>query len=534
MSPVRTIAAGTFAAALIAGVPIGALSMPNPAQTIAAPTNVRPARSAADCVAHEPFGRAPLCATLFHPGSTLFLMWDWQPGSGLATLDGYRIYRVDGGRKQLVTTVAHKQTETFAELPLPAGGGYPGTCYAAAAFAGAAESTVSLPFCVDGAPSATPAPKQPATPVPTPTPKQSTPAPRSATAMPAPAATAAAQTGGLLGMQRAAAIGPLPTPTPKPKFVETSATRIAATSQIALLAPANVHGAAGYQECAAHVGALGALICPDMVKNGNVLLVWDWSGPASGPNAAIDGYRVYRVDGGLKQLVDTVPNKKDQTLSNVPKPAGGYGGKCYATAAYAGSRESALSPAFCPNGGSAATTTRLPASQTRSVAQTRRNFGSNSPDNGLIVGFEYFADKELLGDNYANRIHRAAFAFDVSGLRNRRLVRAVLRFTIALSYGAGNNHSCTTDIDTGTEFWWSSGGWLASAHDSEPNAGYQIEPGETGPEISADVTNVVAPWLSGAPNYGFVLKNRDENLGAFTNKTCLTTYTNPTLELTYY
>ncbi len=44
----------------------------------------------------------------------------------------------------------------------------------------------------------------------------------------------------------------------------------------------------------------------------------------------------------------------------------------------------------------------------------------------------------------------------------------------------------------------------------------------------------MTPWLSGSPNYGFVLKNRDENLGTFTNKNCLTTYTNPTLELTYY
>jgi hypothetical protein len=531
MTSVRSHAARILALALTAGLPIGAFAAPpvGPiAPKIASPTNVRPARSASDCVAHEPFGRAPLCATMFHPGN-LFLMWDWQPGTGLTALDGYRIYRVDGGLKQLVATVVHTQTETFAELPLPIGGGYAGKCYAVAAFAGAAESDVSRQFCTDGAPSAAPPPKSPApTPAPTTTPRGATPAPT-------PAVTATPQLGSLINMQRRAA-APMQTPTPasKPKFVETTATRIAASSQLNVVAPFNVRSANGYQECAAHVGTIAALICPDMVKNGNVLLVWDWNGPASGPNAVIDGYRVYRVDGSRKDLVDTVRNKKDQTLSVVPKPAGGYTGKCYAATAYAGSRESALSETFCAGGGSAAVTTRLPANHVRSTAQTRRNFGSNSPDSGLIVGFEYFADKQLLGDNYANRIHRAAFAFDVSGLQNRHLVRATLRFTIASSYGAGNNHSCTTDIDTGTEFWWTAGGWLASAHDSAANAGYQIEPGETGPEIAVEVTRVVAPWLTGAPNYGFVLKNRDENLGAFTNKTCVTTYSNPTLELTYY
>ena len=461
-------------------------------------------------------------------------MWDWQPGTGPAALDGFRVYRVDRGLKKLEATAPNKQGETIVELPLPPGGsgGYSGKCYAVVAFVGTAESAPSEPFCaaVAVAPMATAAPQQP-----TPAPKQSTPAPKNAT--PAPA-TATPQAGGLIAMQRArsAAIA-VPTPAPKLKLVESTTTRIVAASQLALTAPVNVHSASGPQECAAHVGTLGALICPDMVKNGNVLLVWDWSGPASGPNAAIDGYRVYRVDGGLKQIVDTVANKKDQTLSLVPKPAGGYTGKCYAATAYAGARESAFSPAFCAGGGSAATTTRLPASHVRSVAQTRQNFDLAHSDTGLVVGFEYFADKELLGDNWSNRIHRSAFAFDVSGLQNRRLVRATLRFTIASSGGTGfgNNHSCTTDIDAGTEFWWTSGGWLVSAHDNpSPNSGYRLEPGETGPDISVDVTQMVAPWLSGSPNYGFILKNRDENLGAFTNKTCITIYTNPTLELTYY
>ena len=41
-------------------------------------------------------------------------------------------------------------------------------------------------------------------------------------------------------------------------------------------------------------------------------------------------------------------------------------------------------------------------------------------------------------------------------------------------------------------------------------------------------------WMRGEPNFGFVLRNADENLNAFTNKSCITRYTEPGLELTYY
>ncbi len=248
-----------IAVALIAGIPAGAFAAPSPVASgpnIAAPTNVRTAISASDCVAHEPFGRAPLCATIFHPGNA-FLMWDWPPGTGAAALDGYRIYRVDRGLEKLEATAPNKQGETIVELPLPAGGtgGYSGKCYAVSAFAGPTESALSEPFCaaVAVAPMATSAPKG-APPAPTPSPS-------------APPA------GGLIALQRSRS-APMATPTPAPKLkvVESTTTRIVARSQLAIVTPENVHSASGPQECGAHVGAIGALICPDMVKNGNVLL----------------------------------------------------------------------------------------------------------------------------------------------------------------------------------------------------------------------------------------------------------------------
>lgn len=109
--------------------------------------------------------------------------------------------------------------------------------------------------------------------------------------------------------------------------------------------PANVRNASTAQDCAAHVGLLGALVCPDMIRSGHLLLIWDWQS-GSGPDD-IDGYRVYRVDGS-KRLVYTRANKRDLTLVDVPVPPGGYPGACYAVSAYAGTFESELSRAFCP------------------------------------------------------------------------------------------------------------------------------------------------------------------------------------------
>ncbi|MFN2460493.1 MAG: hypothetical protein ABR591_07380 [Candidatus Velthaea sp.] len=57
---------------------------------------------------------------------------------------------------------------------------------------------------------------------------------------------------------------------------------------------------------------------------------------------------------------------------------------------------------------------------------------------------------------------------------------------------------------------------------------------DVGPIISADATSLVAPWLSGQPNYGFVLRGASENLGGQTNEQCYTTYVNPVLTVTYY
>jgi hypothetical protein len=110
------------------------------------------------------------------------------------------------------------------------------------------------------------------------------------------------------------------------------------------------------------------------------------------------------------------------------------------------------------------------------------------------------------------------------------LVLATLRLTIQQSYGKGNNYSCATTVGSGTEFWWKpdAANWLDADFTSVAHFG------STGPTVSANVTSLVNKVLAGAPNYGFVVRNDDENLNAFVNDQCETVYGNPQLELVYF
>ncbi len=333
--------------------------------------------------------------------------------------------------------------------------------------------------------------------------------------------------------------------TPQPAVAnigDKASSRAAIIASLKLAVPSNLHSISDHgAECLPHVGALGTLICPDMIRSGDLLLVWDWQ-PGGGPDD-IDGFRVYRVDGGRKQLTYTRADKKDLTLVDLPKPPDGYARKCYAVSAYAAKQESDLSAPFCATGGSVATTTRLSADYVRSSFQSSYNGGgalsTTGSDavsgNGVQVGFSYVSEKLLVQDSHRNMITRGGIHFDVAKFANRRLVSAKLTLTIASSEGEGNNRSCASDLGTGREFWWLNKSWLDASFDLPNHApGADIGLGDAGPQIPVDVTQTVASWLRGNPNYGFVLKNSGENLNAFTNHKCLTTYSNPILEITYY
>jgi hypothetical protein len=340
-------------------------------------------------------------------------------------------------------------------------------------------------------------------------------------------------TGAVTGVKR------IPTPTPLPIF-KTTTTANGGLSKAALLAlapPSNVRSVASGTDCGAHVGPIGALVCPDMMKSGDLLLIWDWQ-PGDGPDA-IDGYRVYTGNGINVQtgafagrLVATRPGK-DVTLFDVPKPPGGrgYAGNCYAVTVYAGSRESKPSAAFCSGGDNIAKTETFTPVRERSVS--RHTFGGGaekSPDvyNGPgvhKVGYNYAAIKGgLFADSGFTWISRYAMLFDVRRLIGRKLVEAHLTLTVRPAQDT--QPDCTNSVAFGTSDWW---------NESWPEG--QFGPASStllGGQLKVEATNIVSIWIAGRFNQGIILRNDDENLRAFTNKKCETYYTNPVLSITYY
>lgn len=295
-------------------------------------------------------------------------------------------------------------------------------------------------------------------------------------------------------------------------------------------APSNLQNVRSEADCGAHAGTLGALFCPDMIKSGNLLLDWDFHGDGR----EIDGFRIYRVDGGAKQLVDHTTGKETIRVSDIKAPSGGYSGTCYAVAAYAGNAESELSHDYCMNSsGEVAKTVHLSATELKSTSRGSAKGGLSSTTSSTQaepypkVGYYYSATKSLFGDSRSAQYWRLGVRFDVSRLAGHRIVAAKLRIAF------NEAHSCATDVGRGENEWW-----FADANWNEGFFGDDIGIGDSGPELSANVLPIVSHWIAFNENRGLVLKGNDENSGAFTNKSCTTNFPrNPAdyvLDVTYY
>ncbi len=316
------------------------------------------------------------------------------------------------------------------------------------------------------------------------------------------------------------------TATPKPG-VEQAATNKGRDYSALLtpVTPANLRSVSDRADCGVHVGPLGAFVCTDMMKSGDVLLIWDYQ-PSD--LADIDGYHIYRVQ-GTPTLIGT-QTTKGVTLFDVPKPPGGYNGVCYSVTAYSGKRDSHQSNQFCAGTASAAKTVVLAPFRGLSMSRVSSSGHEKSPISDSAagrrrVGYEYVASKGgLEGDLQSNVISRYALLFDVRSLLGRHVVEAHLSLRVLRTVGKPN---CTNSIGYGTEDWWSYPHWPE---------GYFTTPDQQmlGNELRIDVTNAVATWMAGRLNQGVILRNDGENLNVFTNDTCQTDYTSPALAITYY
>lgn len=286
-----------------------------------------------------------------------------------------------------------------------------------------------------------------------------------------------------------------------------------------LFAPTDVQSTVDPKTCADHGGLGGGFACSALLPQGRLALVWGWSGQA------VDGFNVYRVDGGQHARVGRQANGKDATVYIVdPVPAGGYAGKCYAVSAYHGAEESPLSAAFCAGGGSVLQSATITPGQARSMYEMANPDGGGKGDAGRWdAGYSFFADTSILGDTTYNTIYRLALWFDTASVSHRKVYSARLKLSVVKTFldddGFADHHtSCVAKIGTGLDRWWTHGDWIDATEVLRPGMAQ-------GPDIAIDVTQIVQQWAQFPDNnFGFVLMGETEDLGSFTVKTCYTTY----------
>jgi hypothetical protein len=296
--------------------------------------------------------------------------------------------------------------------------------------------------------------------------------------------------------------------------------------------------------CTQHGGFAAGLGCTAGLPNGMLALVWNC------PNCQVDGYRVFRVDGGHRDPVAIPANGAAVTAALLDAPQGGFVGRCYAALAYRGTYESELSNAYCASGGSVMNTVTdsFPPDHVRSsLAGTPGTAGAiyRTSSDFLDVGGYHATRKAPLGDSFWNQLSRGGLHFDLDRLSKKHILSAKLHVkvdTTQLDLGAvDHSTSCTSAIALGKDEWWTHSDWILAAGQTDENNSFdtpaRLKPGSAdGPEAVYDVTPIVTDWAQGTQkNYGFVLMTEDAGIHGFSSNACKTTYTRTvSLEVTYW
>ena len=119
------------------------------------PANIVAVADLASCTKRAPSMACGFILADSTASKSLVLGWDvattiligHQPGVTPGPADGFKVYRVDGGRDDLITKQPYENTRV-AEIPKPSDGSYLGKCYAVTAYNSLAESSASAPFCI--------------------------------------------------------------------------------------------------------------------------------------------------------------------------------------------------------------------------------------------------------------------------------------------------------------------------------------------------------------------------------------------------
>lgn len=299
--------------------------------------------------------------------------------------------------------------------------------------------------------------------------------------------------------------------------------------------------------CTTHAGIGGGLACYAGIPKGMLALIWSWSPGAC--SDCIDGYNVYRVDGGQHTRVTQQNAKLDSglvaTLAVLDKPSDGFNGKCYVVTAYYQGLESNDSNYFCPGGyagGPIVESFTLQPSAVRSVYHhySYTGFGpgcglSNTgtgPPNGDHVGFIHSyvsASGFTCGED--TFVYQTAVNFNLGGagiiLRNSKA--SVQSARLLFRRVDGGTVNCMAGVHLPTGDW-------SNAQDLIPNNDFISGiPWGTNTDIntgtvkiangndSIDVATAISNWAKGvwSSDYGFVLIGGNEDTSGFhDNNSC--------------
>ena len=319
---------------------------------------------------------------------------------------------------------------------------------------------------------------------------------------------------------------PTPTPNAYTKF-RPGAGQSAVSALTGVPIPADLTDTLSAKTCGDHGGFAG-LFCPQALHDGYLVLVWDWQGSQYHPKA--DGFKVYRVDGGLHTLVDTQTNPQ-ATISFQKPITGGFGGKCYAVTAYASGNESRTSASFCVPVG-------YTGRQSKSVPMVHWAYhyyqyngcgltaglcvvGTHCGD--MCVGWNHYKSGDGPTLVHSNTWWRSYIQFDPAQIEGLNVFKATLTFR------ASGNPTCFGGIGAASGQAWDTKNVPDASWDDIPHT-------LSSSGAIFDVTNIVRDWARGAvPNWGFAIKSNNEDTGAEDNGQCMFDLNpNGSLTIEYY
>jgi hypothetical protein len=302
-----------------------------------------------------------------------------------------------------------------------------------------------------------------------------------------------------------------------------------------LTAPNGLTSTQDVQTCTQFGGFGAGLACKALLPKNRLVLIWNYT-PDRNP---VTGFHIYRVDKGFSSPVGSQANGPAVRFYIVdPPPAGGYTGVCYTVSAYGGGKESAPTAPFCVAPSAVSKTATLQATQVRTAVQDSegRPVGNGGfAPLALSVGYnETYTTQSVvvqIGSYSDDEVYRAGLLFDLSSLAYKKIHSATLHLSVDSAWvWSGSTpvlptantvtdhyNSCAANVSVGVDRWWEHSDWI--------NDNKALSPGPAnGPDVTIDVTSIVANWAAGQPNFGFVLEGTNESMTIHSNAGCVTSY----------